>query len=205
MIKARHHWFYTRFFDWYVRHMLKSDFSAVVIDGEWKAEASASLIIGNHISWWDGFWALYLNKLFLGKKLHVMMLEEQLQSRMFLNKAGAYSIRPGNRSVLTSLNYTREVLSCANHAVVMFPQGKLSSIYNQEIKFEKGIERIIRESKQAQLLFYVALIDYASTRRPSLNFYLRELPRTEYTLEELEQAYQQFFTSSIEKQKAKVC
>jgi hypothetical protein len=51
------------------------------------------------------------------------MPEEQLATRMFLNKAGAFSIKPGSRSAIESLNYASSLLYEPENLVVVFPQG----------------------------------------------------------------------------------
>lgn len=200
MIKAKHHWFFVRFFDGFTKRKLKSDFHHVNIVGEWNQSENATIIIGNHVSWWDGFWAMYLNKRFLNKRFHVMMLEKQLAERQLFTKAGAFSIDPGNRSVIESLNYTAKLLSNSENCVVLFPQGKINSLYQNKIGFEKGIEKILQKSPPVQLLFYVAMVDYFSEQKPELTFYLKEIEYQKYNTEEINSLYQLFYSECIENQ-----
>jgi 1-acyl-sn-glycerol-3-phosphate acyltransferase len=200
MIKARHHWFYARFFRWYIPSIIKSDFHAVRIFGMWKPLQKSALIIGNHVSWWDGFWAYYLNSIFLKKRFHVMMLEEQLRNRTFFSKAGAYSINPRSRDVLNSLDYTAELLANSGNAVLLFPQGKLHSLSSGEFVFEKGIERILKQEQTFKILFYAAFIDYLSNRKPSIYFYLDEVEHEIADVSELQHRYQEFYNKSREQQ-----
>jgi hypothetical protein len=132
-----------------------------------------------------------------------MMLEEQLTDRKFLNKAGAYSIKKGGRSAVESLRYTAELLQENKNLVVLYPQGEFQSLYSRRIKFEKGIQVIASQVKnEYHLLFYVALADYFSERKPFLNIYLREVSR-ELALNaaELESAYNRFLDECILQQK----
>ncbi len=130
-------------------------------------------MIGNHFSWWDGFIALNINQHYFRKKFHIMMLEEQLRDRMFLNKAGAYSLNKGHRSMVETFSYTRELLSDPGNLVVMYPQGKIYSIHDQPYVFEKGWYRIIeRMEHPVQMVFYYALVDYFSHRKPTMNIYV---------------------------------
>lgn len=203
MIKANHHWLYTRFFDWYVPFIMKKDFREIVLEGEWQKSNKASLIIGNHFSWWDGFWALYLNKKLLQKRFHAMMLEKQLAPREFLNKAGAFSIDPGSRSVMESINYCAQLLDNPDNCVTLYPQGKISSMTSPLFGFEKGIEKILAKSKPIQILFYVAFIDYFSVRKPSLYLYISEIDYLKYSTAELGDKYRQFYNESKKKQALK--
>ncbi len=130
-------------------------------------------MIGNHFSWWDGFIALNINQRFFRRKFHIMMLEEQLRDRMFLNKSGAYSLSKGQRSMVETFSYTRELLSDPGNLVVMYPQGKIYSMHDQPYVFETGWYRIIERMEQpVQMVFYYALVDYFSHRKPTMNIYV---------------------------------
>lgn len=178
MIKASHKPFFVWFFRVYTSLNLRLHFSRVVIEGDTgPAEGRSILLIGNHFSWWDGFFALWLNERVWRLKFHVMMLEEQLSGRMFLNKTGAYSIRKGSRSVIDSLNYTSQLLSVPGNLVVMYPQGEIESQYTGYVQFERGIERILRNVRgNCSIMFYTALIDWYSSKKPVLTIRIKRYP-----------------------------
>jgi 1-acyl-sn-glycerol-3-phosphate acyltransferase len=203
MIKARHHWFFKPFFDRYITWLMKHDFHYVEVEGSWTDEPGASLIVGNHISWWDGFWALYLNNQFLHKKIHVMMLEEQLLNNRILNTIGAFSISPGHRSVMESLHYASDVLNQNGNALVMYPQGEIKSQFAHEVPFQKGIEWVMKRSGITKVYFYVALTDYYSSRKPTLTFYLMEEHFSNPTAHVLQEAFSHFHSHCIKKQALK--
>lgn len=200
MIKAKHNWFIKSFLDWYIPNLVTKNFGNIKCFGEWKDNGKASMVIGNHVSWWDGFWVFYLNSVFLKKKFHLMMLEEQLKIRKMFSKAGAYSINPGSKTVIESLNYTNELLNINENLVLIYPQGEISSIMKNTVDFQKGVERIIRKSKDLQLLFYVAFVDYLSSKKPTLYFYVTEIEFKKYSLKELQEEYQEFYNKSLIKQ-----
>ena len=160
-------------------------------------------MIGNHFGLWDGFIANLLNIRFLHRRIHVMMLEEQLQNRMFLNKAGAYSINPGSRSVVESLEYTADLLEDAKNLVVLYPQGEFQSVHDRIIRFQPGIMKVISRLKHpVQVVFYAALVDYFSHRKPVLTLYFADLPVPVPTsIQALEDAYNEFYDKARMQQK----
>ena len=123
MIRARHIPFWLKFFNFYSNYMIKRHFHEVKIYGDTEQKDHAVMIIGNHFSWWDGFFVYYLNRMRFNKRFHVMMLEEQLSGRSFLNKAGAFSIRKNARSLIESLDYAASLLESPENLLLMFPQG----------------------------------------------------------------------------------
>jgi len=183
--------------------MLRLHFRNVIIRGDFSQNNLPVLLIGNHFSWWDGFIANFLNIKIFRKKLHIMMLEEQLRQRMFLNKAGAYSIQPKSRSVIESLDYTVELLQNNKHLVVLYPQGEFQSMHSKEISFQPGIDRVFSALKDpVQIVFYIALPDYFSFRKPTLTVYLKQLEVSEITdSRKLESFFNEFLRDCRTKQK----
>lgn len=160
------------------------------------------LMIGNHISWWDGFLAQYINLELFHRKLYIMMLEEQLKERMFLNKTGAYSIKKGSRSALESLHYTAGILSDPRNLVILYPQGKIHSMMDLPVYFEAGWYRLFRYIDQPiQVVFYVTLFDFFSSRKPELNMYLYDYDYQGKSLEEMNRDFNECIQKSMNHQK----
>jgi 1-acyl-sn-glycerol-3-phosphate acyltransferase len=203
MIKANHRPFFVWFFKQYSARMINSSFREVCIHYEDSTEDKSVLMIGNHFSWWDGFFANYINNKVFNKKIHVLMLEEQLKSRMFLNKAGAFSIARGKRSVIETLDYSSGLLSEKNNMLVLYPQGVFQSLYQFPLNFEKGFMRILKNADPLsfQVVFYAALIDYFSKRKPKIDFYLKQHKYEKgQDANDLEKSYNDHLKSSINKQ-----
>lgn len=206
LIKARHRPFHLRFFRTYTRLMLHRHFRMIRIHGELRDAGLPVLLIGNHFSWWDGFIVNHINEKVFRRKMHIMMLEEELRGRMFLNKAGAYSIRKKSRSALESLDYTAALLREPGNLVALYPQGRFQPMSRSAVRFERGIERILPGmSQRVQLVYYAALVDYFAFKRPMLEIYLRaednDFPsRTE----DLEERYNRFLEECIEQQESLV-
>jgi 1-acyl-sn-glycerol-3-phosphate acyltransferase len=202
IIKARHHWFYYPFFKLYSRWMPRLDFSRVVLHNQIRDLGLPILMIGNHTTWWDGFLGQYVNLEMFGRRLHIMMLEEQLRQRMFLNRTGAYSIRKGNRSALESIRYTAEILSDPKNMVILFPQGSIHSTQDRPVEFEKGWTRLFRHlDGPVQMVFYITLFDFFSSRKPEIHIYLYDYDYRGKSPEEICSDFNRSLESSIGMQK----
>lgn len=202
MIRARHHWFHVQFFRLYTRFMLWWHFRQVKMKGDFQDRGLPVLLIGNHVSWWDGFIANYLNDKIFHRKFYVMMLEEQLKGRMFLNKAGAYSICRNSRSVIESIQYTRGLLNDPRALVTLYPQGEIRSMFDYPVRFEQGPAKILRGLEQrVQVVFVVALIDYFSHTRPTLTLAMREYdPGEKVQMDDMEGAFNHFLRNMVSEQ-----
>ncbi len=172
------------------------------IVGEIQKKNLPVLLISNHISWWDGFWAMYINLKVLHRKFHFMMLEEQLLKFRFFNYTGGFSVNKKSRSIIETLNYTTELLSDKENMVLVFPQGEIQSQHNQSFHFEKGLERILKDKRdKIQIVFLANLVDYFSNRKPGIYFHLQENNNIVNDMADLQQQYNLFYVQSVEKQK----
>lgn len=204
MIKARHIKFYDWFFKHYSRIMMKRNFADIVIKGNYQPNNKPILLIGNHFSWWDGFIAKYLADTVFYKRFHVMMLEEELKQRMFLSNAGAYSIMKSSKSMIESIQYTRELLQNKENLVTIFPQGKFYSIYHPNIEFEKGLlKQLLKNEPDFQFVFYVALVDYFEKPKPTLIIGLKDKVIASSDPKEIENEFNNFYKSLTSDQKQK--
>jgi hypothetical protein len=174
MIKVDHSPLFVWFFNLFSRFMLRKHFREVTFGSTAEPGSGPVLLIGNHFSWWDGFIACYINQKIFRRKFHVMMLEEQLKGRLFLSRAGAFSIRKGHRSALESLQYASSLLQHDANLVTLYPQGAFQSLSAARISFEPGIIRILEHARDARVFFYVALVDYFRHKKPSMTIYLKE-------------------------------
>jgi len=202
IIKARHHWFYYPFFKVYSRWMPSKDFKEVRIHSDLSDKGLPLMMLGNHFSWWDGFIAQHINIRLFGRKMHIMMLEEQLEKRMFLNKTGAFSIKKGARSAIESINYSAEILKNPENLLVLFPQGKIHSMNDHHPVFEKGWYKIFRNlNAPIQVIFVICLVDYFSSRKPYLDIYLYDYPYEGKSLEDMNRDFNTRLADSINYQK----
>jgi 1-acyl-sn-glycerol-3-phosphate acyltransferase len=68
ILKASHHPVIYPFFQLYSFLKIRWNFREVNIIHDFRDKGLPILIISNHISWWDGFWVVYLNLKLLHRK-----------------------------------------------------------------------------------------------------------------------------------------
>ena len=201
MIKAKHNplsiWFFRNFFRMLERFSFRK--MTVISDVELSEDQSV-LLLQNHFSWWDGYWSYRLSREVFKRKFHVMMLEEQLRKRLFLNSCGVFSIQKNNRDFLNSLTYTSELLYDPRNLVTIYPTGILLTQHQQNLKFEKGINRIIEgKTEHFVIALAVFLVDYFGFAKPEVRVYLQGYSG-EGTIEAIEEAYHLFYQTCVTKQ-----
>ncbi|MDD2530011.1 MAG: 1-acyl-sn-glycerol-3-phosphate acyltransferase [Bacteroidales bacterium] len=178
--------------------MIRKKFHSVIIESKEFDLSKPILLISNHVSWWDGFWAMYINLKLFKKKFYFMMHENQLLKYKFFNQTGGFSINNQYRHIIDSINYSSSILDDKNNLLVIYPQGEINSIYQSEFVFKRGIEKIIKE-KDISLIFSANLIDYFSCPKPSVYIYLEQY-LGDYNLRDIQKAYNDFYKNSTEKQ-----
>lgn len=162
--------------DFYIRRILRSDFHDISVSGLDMLPGNQSVFcIGNHISWWDGFFAWYLNRTRFHRKFHILMLEDQLKTRKPMTKVGAFSIQPGTKDAIESLKFSAELLSKPGNILFFFPQGAIHSQHETSIHFGKGAEWILeRTTEPVSVIFSAMFTDYSHHRKPTLSIYLKQ-------------------------------
>jgi 1-acyl-sn-glycerol-3-phosphate acyltransferase len=205
MIKAKHHRVVYPLFKLLTRYLLKKNFNQVHIEGDFKDNGTPVLVIANHISWWDGFWMMYLNLKVIHKKFHFMMLEEQLKKHWYFQYSGAYSVKKKSRSSLESIRYTTNLLKDNGNMVFIFPQGRINSMYNGTIQFEKGAQWMLENSNQElQVMLVANFVDYFSCAKPHVFMYTKTLLSQDLKQHSIEHEYNTFYNQVLNQQKTKV-
>ncbi len=203
MLKAKHTFLTTNFIKYFSLWNIEKTFHSVNISNKLVDKKLPLMIIANHFSWWDGFWINYLNSKVFNRKFYFMMLEDQLLKRKFLLNTGGFSVNKSSRSIVETIQYTSELLKNNQNMVLIFPQGKIQSLYNQKFVFEKGVEAILkRTDNEIQIVFVANLIDYYSHEKPSLFMYIEEMKGEDYSIENIEYLYNLFFKSCADNNKS---
>lgn len=200
MLEAKHHPIVYPFFRHYTEYLLRRHFGGVRIVGDFVDRGLPILLIANHVGWWDGFWAMHLRNKVFGRKFHFMMREDQLLRYRFFNRTGGFSVNKGSREVLRTLAYTSKLLDDKGNMVLIYPQGRLQSLYRSEFEFQKGIERLIAEREgRLHIVLSVNMIDYLADKKPTVTMYIRDFGG-ELTREGLERVYNEFYAHCIKRQ-----
>lgn len=202
MIKAKHFWINQLFFKNYFRYLIWKDFHKMVVHDNYKEKNLPLLLICNHFSWWDGFFAYELNRRIFKRTFYLMMLEDQLNKYSFFRRLGAFSINPGNRSVINSLKYAGNQLKKSDNMLILFPQGQIQSQYASNIYFKKGWFKMLKNiDNDVHILFLANLTDYFSHRKPSLHIYMEDYPDTNgFNFDELSLKYNDFYKKCVNRQ-----
>ncbi|HPT13699.1 MAG TPA: lysophospholipid acyltransferase family protein [Bacteroidales bacterium] len=201
ILRAKHHFVIYPFFKWYSRRIVRRNFQEVVYNGDFKDKGLPILLISNHTTWWDGFWAMVLNLDIFRRKFHFMMLEEQLRRHRYFNYSGGFSVKKGARSAAESIAYCAELLSEPGNLVLLFPQGVLTSVHQRQPSFQKGVERILSQVQHdVQVIFAAHLTDYLSHKKPTLYIYYEEYLLNDYSLQCLEEGYRNFLNRCTDQQ-----
>lgn len=203
MIKAKHQFFLYHFFRLYGLWGIRKKFDHVEIEGTYIEKGGPILIIANHISWWDGFWVVYFREKIVKRRFYFMMLEEELKKNIFLKYAGGYSINKKSRTIVETIRYTQELLQDDHNMVLMFPQGRIESLYKDSIHFEKGIHSILEKAPQCRIIFIANFINFCSRRKPTLFLYFNEMENNRSNVHNLEELYNTFYTEKLNIQKQK--
>lgn len=132
------------------------------------------------------------------------MLKDQLAKRMFLNKAGAFSVEKSSRSAVESILYSAEILSGKNNVLMMFPQGRIESLYHRDFQFAQGIERILEKcNPKPEIVFNINLVDYFSSPAPTL-FIRTKKYKGKLSVLEIEKAFNQYHLECMSHQNEKL-
>lgn len=204
MIRSKHHIILTPGFNWLIRRMLRNNFHSLNIMGEFHDNGKAVLVLSNHISWWDGFWIAHLNQKKIHRKIHFMMLADQLKKHWYFQHIGGYPVQPRSRQMLESLRYTVQLLENRKNVVLVFPQGQIHSQLDQPIHFKKGIEYIIKNcNADTQILFVANFFEYFSDKKPNVDIYMEASLAGQYENSEIEKVYNEFYLNSLHHHKIK--
>ncbi len=202
ILRAKHNIFIHPFFKRYAVWILKRQFKPIQIIGEFQDRNMPILLISNHISWWDGFWAMYINLKVLNRKYHFMMLEDQLRKYWFFNYTGGFSVNKKSKSIIETIRYTSELLDNKENMVLIFPQGEIQTMHSQNMVFEKGLDPILKNKEgKVQIVFLANLVDYFSSPKPGIYFYIQEYNDLVFDSETIQYQYNEFYRRSIENQK----
>lgn len=156
--------------------LLKRRFNKLVIHDVALKPGHSYILMCNHFSFFDGFFAFYLcSKVFwkpgFMRKLYIMSVKKQMEKNPWLRYCGSFSVEPGKLSLLESFDYIGDKLSQPGNLFLYFPQGNLESMHIHDIVFQDGINEVVARVKgPCQLLWCSNTIEYFESTKPSLYF-----------------------------------
>ena len=170
MIRARHNRFARLLFNFYIDRLLKKNFSHFYFLNDLpEIPADAALILSpNHFSWWDGFFIDFVNRKFLNRKIHVLMLENQLVKYWFFRFVGAFSIDLENKStMITTFKYVKELLADKQNVIVIYPQGKIEP-FDSVSEIKEGVKLFANLSEKVFVLPVTFKIQFNEEMKPDV-------------------------------------
>jgi hypothetical protein len=158
--------------------ILKRRFNKLLIDKVDVKPGHSYLLLCNHLSFWDGFWAAYLSYKMLNKAapvrhFYAMILKKQLQKNNWMRYFGCFSIAPYGPSMLESIDYAAQILNTPGNILLLYPQANLESMYVRNIELKKeGICSILeRTTGKCQIIWSSNLVEYFESLKPSVYFH----------------------------------
>lgn len=206
MIKAVNHPLFTPLMRFYIDNRIKRNFRTLVLEGEYMpSEEESVMLLSNHTGWWDGFWIEQLVRHRFKRDLRVMVDYNSLSQHKVLRYMGAYGAPRGIHEQNEQLVYTLYELQNPKNCLLLFPQGSLYSLYEDEIRFRRGADYFIKQTPVPPcVLFIYLLVEYGSYSRPSaFVYYERYNPEISAT-DSLQDAYGLFRERIAENHKLKM-
>lgn len=200
MIKADHKKWARAVFNPYLNLLLKKNFSHFYLANKFPQipEDCGLIITPNHISWWDGFFIDFVNRQKLNRRIHILMLEEQLAKYKFFRKLGAYSINHGNvKSLIETKNYTSQIISGSKNFAVIYPQGEIEAYEKRPLNIKEGLKFILKDS--GKNIFVVPAgfkIQYYNKKDPAVIARFSEPLRAEDIISDYDK-YKKIFTENL--------
>jgi len=198
MIVSRRKEIVFRFVLFWVRRALRKHFHAIHLEGLEHLQAvplsQPVIIVANHHTWWDGFFAALLAGETPLRKYHVVQEERHLQRYLFFRYAGVFGIdlsRPA--ASLPGLRHALQILAQPRNVVWIFPEGLLTSP-TAPFQIRGGAELLAKKSGAAILPCYLRVAGRGESRPAALIRLGAPIPAKQIgaTLEEMRRATHDF-------------
>lgn len=153
---------------WYCGYALRKHFHRVMgygepVPGAW---GEGTLVLCNHVSWWDG---IVLDWLLRGGHgdLRCMIDEVQVRRHPFFRRVGGFSVDRGSgRDALRACVHAAALLR-VGHTVVVFPQGAIVPA-GREVVLERGFTRILDDAPGARVVVMALRYGFWEHQRPEV-------------------------------------
>jgi chlorobactene lauroyltransferase len=172
MIPAHKNWLGEEVFWHIARASMRRHFNTVRLRQRGRlAEDSGELpilILANHSSWWDGYFAWLVART-IGQHDHYLMMEEaNLRRYRFFTWAGCFSVdREHGRAALESISYAAHLLKeRPGRAIWIFPQGEIVPNDRRPLHCYPGVGHLLRRIGAARCYPVAIRIEYGGEQRP---------------------------------------
>lgn len=183
----------------YVKFLVRTKFQQLIFNTIEIDKNKSVLLLANHFSFWDGLILHFVNDKLFRKNFHFMVNKDTAYKLHYLQYGGAFSINKNSRQIFESLHYAASLLDNPNNLVLLFPQGKLFSNFVEDVRFEKGVLRVMKQAAgKFQLVFASTFIQFYKHRKQSINVYLKSETASyaDKSISELKEAYQQHYNAA---------
>jgi chlorobactene lauroyltransferase len=128
------------------------------------------LMLANHSSWWDGYFAWLIAHSVERQDHYLMMEEANLRRYRFFTWAGCFSVdRMHGRAALASIHYAAHLLKeRPGRAVWIFPQGEIVPNDRRPLRCYSGIGHLVRQVGAARCYPVALRIEYGGEQRPDV-------------------------------------
>lgn len=130
------------------------------------------IFYANHSNWWDGLIGFYLTRDLLKIDGYMMVMAKQLKKYSFFRWIGAFSVdRESPISAFRSLEYIVKLLSDNKkqpRALWIFPQGELLANDYRPVKFMRGLDWLIKQLPQSQLVAVTLRYEFLNEQLPEV-------------------------------------
>jgi hypothetical protein len=107
---------------------------------------------------------------FTDRKLHILMLEDQLRKYRFLQYLGAFSIKHESvASVSESLKYAKKITESESNYLAFYPQGEIQNYERKFVKLKRGLVTVAGND-DAKVLIVTFKIAYGNEKKPDVYF-----------------------------------
>jgi len=156
------------------RHLLPTRFG-----GSWPTPrpGRAIVLVGNHISWWDGFLLREIQRhLRPGAPFHTVVVAEQLGRHPMLRRLGGVPVTPSAPSSVLAMLRTLGRLRARDPETVFgyFPQGRIWPSSRRPLSLRRGIEAVARIVAPAEIVPVSIHIEPLVSTRPTPFVWLGE-------------------------------
>ncbi|MGL4993415.1 MAG: 1-acyl-sn-glycerol-3-phosphate acyltransferase [Bacteroidales bacterium] len=166
--------------------------------GDFNKSDNSILMISNHTGWWDGFWNLHYIRFTLKRPFNVAVSEKVLSEQPQFRLLGFVPLGSSVAKLKKSIYKLEEILMKRKNLLLIYPQGKLTSTYEESFTFGPLAERLLHKSK-AQLSMAAYFVEYGAYPRPTVSGYYKNINYEDLQDKSIEKLYNSFYSEALNK------